>query len=1107
MKRKLLLYCLFSLLVPVLYGQQAPGEENQAPESGLSAPERQRIEMEIRSSTLPELASWCRSLGLSESGTRGELTRRIRRHFNLGEGESQDDSRKIITIESAQASDYFTIDVIDEDYARLRGDVRLSMIDGDDTHRISADEILFNRTRNILTARGNVMYVKESGDSIETFHGESITVNIDDWSSVFLDGYSRRGVENGETAYIFSGTVISRTSEDTTVLNNAVITSANEEALWSVSASKIWLLPGSDFAILNAVLKIGEIPVLYIPFFFYPVDELIFHPVIGYRSREGGFIQTTTYLWGRPKVNPSETSSLARILGNSSNTEKERHGIFLRGTGKKIIDPDKFSLKVLLDYYINLGTYIGADLYTPKWRIINPVELSLGIGFSRTITQDGGYFTPYDASGGFSDNRSNLFSMSVPFRYRFDFNSSLSGTYGSLSWNFPFYSDPFMESDFLNRSESMDWLNLMQQGLTDEASADSSIRTTYQWHLNGIINPSVSFFNPYLTRLSISNISMTMAFKMIEDRTGAISIYAPERYFYAPDKYTIYNISASIGGTPLSIDGFGSKIRSQAAPETDDPFGGIGVPISPWREEDKAQEVFSDELLVPPAINTSFSLPGLGNIRFNIDYNLYPTSSSELQFITENWTSYKDIDWSDVQSVLTSVSGRGDINLRMNHSEGLFTNTFTFSGRGTWRDYSYLNEEAYTDNAKVTAARRQLYSQTNYSTSYAYNGTLRPLYRDSVFNQTVIQYGFNGTLLRSARYVNGNGPEITPQWGQWVKEKASQDIYGLTFHRLTTTLSASLFDRQQILSFGADLPPLDPLYLANATFRIWYSETNVNFRIRKPEETGVWTFEPIFFTETLRFPLPGEFIYYMVIKPEENYDITTITSSLSLLGLRASFTAEKTVKYRFIQDSVTGGKWEEYGQPVLTPGEFSLRYNNTFSEIEILKNRIDFSVKLDTSLRFDLLRHTNSSFQFELGFNFNIAGILRVEFSATAENNVIWRYFKGISAMDSLTYMYPEGPQNNVFFDLIDSFNFMNDSARRRSGFKMRRFDLKLIHFLGDWSAEFSVNMYPFLNEISGRTPRYEITTDFTFLVQWKPITEIKTNISREGRYDRWTRN
>jgi hypothetical protein len=258
--RVLFIACCLVLFALPLPAQEIPEQEEldeiadteiepdaEQEEEGLTS-EQRRLEMEIKTSTIPELAVWCRSLGLSESGTREELSRRIRQYYELPEPREPNINQRIITIESAQISEYFKIDVVDEEYARLSGDVRLTLKDNDASHRISADEILFNRTRNLLTARGNVEYIKETGDSLEIFRGQSITANIDDWSSIFLDGNTEHAVEGDATSYLFSGTVISRSSDEVTVLNNAFITNAkNQDALWSINASKLWLLVFSVF--------------------------------------------------------------------------------------------------------------------------------------------------------------------------------------------------------------------------------------------------------------------------------------------------------------------------------------------------------------------------------------------------------------------------------------------------------------------------------------------------------------------------------------------------------------------------------------------------------------------------------------------------------------------------------------------------------------------------------------------------------------------------------------------------------------------------------------------------------------------------------------------
>ena len=417
-------------------GESAPADPGQSEESApaepavtLSIREQEIIELDVKTSTLSELASWSRSLGLSEGGDREALANRIREHYRIARAVAEagglqveiagESGPKTIVIESARSTEYFTLDVVDEEYARLRGDVVVSLRDGDSVHRITAWELLYNRSRNLLSASGGVEYVKESGDTIETFRGESITVDLDNWSSIFMDGVSERSLSGEETTYRFAGNVISRSAEEATVLSRASISNAgNEEALWSLSASRIWLLPGSDFAILNGFLKVGEIPVLYIPAFFFPADEVVFHPVLGYRSREGSFFQTTTYILGRPQANSStETSSISKILGNSPDMEKIPHGIFLRSTGKKSRDPNTTRLSVLLDAYANLGFYAGTELALPKKGIFNEYKLSLGIGMSRDVMlmQDTTVYTPFPNYDGPSEwNSGYLGGLDVP---------------------------------------------------------------------------------------------------------------------------------------------------------------------------------------------------------------------------------------------------------------------------------------------------------------------------------------------------------------------------------------------------------------------------------------------------------------------------------------------------------------------------------------------------------------------------------------------------------------------------------------------------------------------------------------------------------------------
>jgi len=1123
------------LFISALYAQEEPPlleeqqslEESDEEESHVerrgNSPLNRRLEMEIKTSTLSELAAWCRTLGLSEGGTRDELSKRLREHFKLAEPNANNDNKqKIITIESAQSSEYFTIDAVNEDYARLKGDVKISLKDGDKIHKISADEILFNRTRNIITASGGVRYERIEASKTETFRGRSITVNIDNWSSIFIDGNST--MEDDGSSYLFSGAVIYRSDQDVTVLRKARISSgADDNAYWSISASRLWLLPGSDFAIFNAVLNVGEIPVLYIPFFYFPGDDVVFHPVIGYRSREGGFVQTTTYLMGQPRANSSEKSSLSRIIGNSDNNEKELQGLFLRNTSRPVKDPNSASLKALFDYYVNLGIYTGLEFAVPRTGILNPLDLTLGLGFTRTVSLINGNYTPYEPNydGTFDWNRSNFLSMDVPFRYRMKFSSGVSMKYGGLSWNIPYYSDPLVDRDFTSRAESMDWMNMIQQGASFDTTSSENEISPYTWQMTGNLTPSMQKLTPFISSFSISSISTTLSFKNF-----GVNSNSPTSRFYAPDRWTIYSLSSSVSGTPFSTgESRSNAVKQPADPQKpeeplDDPFDGIGAPISPWAADDAEKEKpASTEILIPPVLSQTFNLPSAGNTKFSVDYSISPTSSSELQFMNQNWNTYEDVDWNKRQSILTSFGGNTNLNFRADHSGGFYSNTVNLSGSGTWREYSYLNEETYTDpntgvvdEAKMEETRRQQFNLTNYATSYSYTGTIKPFYSDSIFSQTNFQYTFRGTLVRSKRpAADGTGPELTPQWGSWVKEKLNEDILGLNSNRLSANLAANIMDKSQTVSVSAELPPIDGLITAAATFRVWITETSFNYKMEKPESEGEWKIRPFDITERLIFGKIGSFTHNMTFTPDEDNKLTYLRSALSLWNsLNISYTMTWTTKSVFTPDNpdapYEGGKWEKEGDNALFPKDLIFSFNRSFSNIKLFKNRVNLSYNINTSVNFDLQQHTNSNFQFSMGLIMGITDFLEFKISATSQNAVIFRYFKGVSGMEDLTSMYVDGEQNNIFIDFFDSFNFFDESKRKRSGFKMQKLDFEINHFLGDWKAYFRISMYPYQRQaLQGELPSIKITSDIAFLVEWKPITEIKTDVKYDGRNDRWT--
>ena len=1059
------------------------------------------LERDIETSTADELADWCRSLGLDGGGGKEILAERIREFYKLEKpaaAATDDDSGSAlyITIESAKTTEYFTVESVHEDYVRLRGGVSLTLKDGEILHRVKAEQILYNRTRKLLTATGNVEYIKEEGSKIESFRGEGITVNLDNWSVAFMKGVSDHSLSGGETRYRFSGEVISRSGENSTVLRNAVITNADEEeSQWSIKASRLWLLPGSDWAILNAVIKVGEIPVLWLPAFYYPANEIIFHPVLGVRAREGTFVQTTTYILGRPKATSStEQSSITSILGGGEDMDMVREGIFLRTTGAKERSDKETQLSIMADAYVNLGYYLGAELTVPAKKTFGELFFTGGIAFSRYIALDMNNYTPFfPAYDGTSIwNRSMLFGLNVPFRYRFlgTGSANFSGAVvrrADISWSIPFYSDPFIDNDFLNRSEDSNLFSQIKQATTPNMNINDTLLNSYLWQLNGRLSFSTKVMEPYVTDLSFTNIGVGVAFDTRTTNPAPalpqIS-YPPDRSFFYPDKVTLFSIAASISGKPVSL---GKKEYEKGENAM---INGWPPPISPWGGVEDADEVEVPEThgeLYPPSIARAVSAKMPGGYNFSVSYQINPSAFSELKFNADKpgsrWDKQEDIDWTDLEYQLYSLKADGNIGLTFAENRNIFSHSLRFSGTSSWQKYSYMDSLVYAPaSQKLESAATQVQNMTYLKGSILYNFNLRPFIHSDVWQSSNLSYTLQSILFSGA--YSGNVWDLRA--GKWDRDD-------METHRMQLNLYANLLDRMQNFSFTADLPPEEASLSANATARFWISETTASAKVVRPFNNP--SYDLISFSEVLRFTDNFNFNYNMFYDPDIA-KMDRISTGLAWRGLSVSFSAKRDFGYELVTRENApfdplGRSFGWYPDTVekFNPQTFKVEYQKSISINE--GGRVNFNGKLETALEFNLLRYTYSNFQFKLSANFNVSRFLELSLNSYSENTVIFRYFQDTFLFKKSGIVLPG--EKNIFIDLLNSFRFDDVSKRQASGFKLKSFGLDLIHHLGDWDAVFGVNLNPEFNKTA---LAYRFYYNFSFAIQWKPISEFKTSAS-----------
>ena len=119
MKRIFLLLCFFLFSVYYIFTQEtepqaqqevngvetdsdeteetdAEEEVEEEPIERPFSPELSFIEMDIRTSSLMELAAWCRELGLNDGGSRDALAARLRAHYGIPPARPTEQIQRVI---------------------------------------------------------------------------------------------------------------------------------------------------------------------------------------------------------------------------------------------------------------------------------------------------------------------------------------------------------------------------------------------------------------------------------------------------------------------------------------------------------------------------------------------------------------------------------------------------------------------------------------------------------------------------------------------------------------------------------------------------------------------------------------------------------------------------------------------------------------------------------------------------------------------------------------------------------------------------------------------------------------------------------------------------
>ncbi len=983
----------------------------------------------------------------------------------------------LITIQEATQSEVFTIEEIEEDYLRLRGGVVLSMEEEETLHTVRADEITLNISANSLSATGGVEYTVTGPNGSEEFSGDSLVFYLDTWEGTFVAGVTTASSDEGERTFTVEGSRITRSANSVIIIEDGRITSSPADPPnYEIAARKIWILAPGEWGLRRAVLYVGRVPVFAFPFFFLPGDKLFFHPVAGTDTRNGAFIQTTTYVIGESEESDPPLSIMQ--LAESDQDEKRiREGLFLRvPEDPPPADPDGWSLKIMADYYTTLGLYGAvAGEHPGLWRF-SDFSYRAGLARSRTIFLEGGAYSSFyvDQAGNAQRNwdRGYVLGEKTPLRFESEFDATASAGPVSLSVRYAYLSDSTFRSDFHSRREGFDWGSVLNPADDSEESDSSESVSTLRWEANGSWNPETDRLGPYVQSFSLSRLRTEVAWNVRsvdQSRLPEVLVdynadSAPEESFFYPSSAVAPDAAASLRGTLFSWSSVG--LGSDSSTSAEDEQREISI-RPPWEESAPDAPETSEE------VRRGDRLPDVGGLTvppastLTVSYSLSPSIKTDFFSDNADWQAPSDVEWAwrygTQQRRLL-----GDLSLAGSYWENRVdsSSTVTFETRDQRRLGGEGLENDERDSVDLASLRYE--TQTVNHTSQA---NFRPLLAFDTWSASRLSYRLSNRLYR--RTFTGTLEERTYDTlgAEWDREAISS-------HSVTGRVQADIAPGEHSFEAEAALPPLLRAYEGTVTSVLGPVRTTLNTGISEDEE-GRWTKDALTQSHTVRFydgkvSLDQQFRYDL-----ETVELSRSSSSARLWPLRVTLLAQQQRGYTFDND------WEAAGETRLRFSSLTANLDASTGTRRGWKNRLSWEAFLDAGATFDLQRYTNSNLSLTYGTTLDLYRFGRVELKARTQNDYLYQYIPSLA--DEVGRL-----ERSLVRDLRNSIAFWDREAREESFFKLKSIDVTFVHDLQDWELRMTYSGSP---ELTDEGNDYRWNGVFTILVEWQSIRELRRNV------------
>ncbi len=494
----------------------------------LYAQNDQRIDLIISSiseSSLSSLKEKSKFLSLNPSNDREELIKNLFAYYGYTPVEKEEE----LTI-----SGYLTINRSDSFYVNETRDI--IVLDGNVSINftgdvLTADNVIYNDTLGYLSAVGNVIFEQKKDEEVEVIKGSSLTYNITTKEIVLGNGRisSSNSDEDGNvTNFSSRGDTMMLSSEPFLIsVADSLVTTSVDNDYYQITSKFFHVNEGNDLFLSSSFLYMGRVPILYIPFLFYPGKTLIFNPSFGYDSDTGIQVNTSYELYGKnPLIHEKDESGITSFFSGEQTLEKSSSPTYSSAKNPNPSRIEKWAIEsssfgtIYADSYQKNGIFLGYE------GVHNLFEKSL----NATLLAGIAYKNP-----------STLLNDAL-FRYIFTPDISYKKNSTSVSLKLPIYSDSDVKKEYLQRDIRTRLLELASINTKEEK--EISTINSYTWAFTSSTSFSPKVLSPYIKSINITKLNSDIKFeKHYDNSIGGFLI----------DEVTLIDFSAKMDGTLLDI--------------------------------------------------------------------------------------------------------------------------------------------------------------------------------------------------------------------------------------------------------------------------------------------------------------------------------------------------------------------------------------------------------------------------------------------------------------------------------------------------------------------------------------------------------------------------